>query len=204
MTDDSHNPPPMPEDELAPEWLRLAYSRGYFPMPDPESDEILWFHPDPRAIIPLDGLHVSRSLKRSLRRQRFTWSINRDFAGVIRACADRKETWIDDRFIAAYTRLHHEGEAHSLEVWQDDKLVGGLYGVSMGGAFFAESKFHRVTDASKAALYYLVQHMKQREMSLLEVQFITEHLRTLGAITIPRSDYLVQLFAALQQPVRFD
>ena len=172
-------------------------------MPDPRSGEILWFHPDPRAILPLADFHVSRSLARRLKKASFTISTNRAFAAVMEACADRQETWINAEFLRAYQELHAEGDAHSIEVWQDDQLVGGTYGVALGGAFFAESMFHRVTDASKIALFGLVQQMQQRGMSLLEVQFLTPHLASLGAINISRAQYLRQLQAALELEVSF-
>jgi leucyl/phenylalanyl-tRNA---protein transferase len=189
---------------LTPELLLAAYKHGYFPMPHPETEEIIWFNPDPRAIIPLDGFHCSRSLKRSLRRSQFHVTIDKDFSGVLAGCAERPETWINDEIWEAYERLHQHGHAHSLEIWQNDELVGGTYGVAIGGAFFAESKFHRVTDASKAALYFLVEHLRAKGFSLLEVQFLTPHLRTLGAIQIPARDYEQRLQRALRQSVSFE
>ena len=183
--------------------LRLAYSQGYFPMPHPDSGEILWFHPDPRAILPLDGFHVSRSFKRTLEKMPFEVTIDKDFAGVMAGCATRPETWINDLFKRTYGALHAEGDAHSVEVWQAGNLVGGVYGVALHGAFFAESKFHRVTDASKVALYHLVEHLKRRGMTLLEVQFITPHLESLGVVEIPRTQYMRRLRAALEKRVSF-
>ncbi len=188
---------------LTPELLLAAYRHGYFPMPHPETEEIIWFNPDPRAIIPLDGFHCSRSLKRSLRRSNFLVTIDKDFSGVLAGCAERAETWINTEITEAYERLHQHGDAHSLEIWQNDQLVGGTYGVAIGGAFFAESKFHRVTDASKAALYFLVEHLRAKGFSLLEVQFLTPHLRTLGAIQIPARDYEQRLQRAVRQSVSF-
>ncbi len=189
---------------LTPELLLAAYRHGYFPMPHPETEEIIWFNPDPRAIIPLDGFHCSRSLKRSLRRSNFLVTIDKDFSGVLAGCAERAETWINTEITEAYERLHQHGDAHSLEIWQNDQLVGGTYGVAIGGAFFAESKFHRVTDASKAALYFLVEHLRAKGFSLLEVQFLTPHLRTLGAIQIPARDYEQRLQRAVRQSVSFE
>ncbi len=189
---------------LTPELLIAAYRHGYFPMPHPETEEIIWFNPDPRAIIPLDGFHCSRSLKRSLRRSNFLVTIDKDFSGVLAGCAERAETWINTEITEAYERLHQHGDAHSLEIWQNDQLVGGTYGVAIGGAFFAESKFHRVTDASKAALYFLVEHLRAKGFSLLEVQFLTPHLRTLGAIQIPARDYEQRLQRAVRQSVSFE
>lgn len=189
---------------LTPELLLAAYRHGYFPMPHPETEEIIWFNPDPRAILPLDGFHCSRSLRRSIRRSNFQVSIDKDFSSVMAGCAERSETWINAEITKAYERLHRHGAAHSLEIWQNGELVGGTYGVAIGGAFFAESKFHRVTDASKAALYYLVEHLRAKGFSLLEVQFITPHLRTLGAIQIPARDYEQRLQRAVRQSVCFE
>jgi leucyl/phenylalanyl-tRNA--protein transferase len=183
--------------------LRMAYAQGYFPMPHPDTGEIVWFRPDPRAVLPLDGFKASRSLLRSIRRSGFRVSYDTAFPEVMRGCADREETWITDEFLAAYGRLHREGDAHSVEIWQGPNLVGGVYGVSLGGAFFAESKFHRVTDASKAALYYLVERLRARGYGLLEIQFLTPHLETLGAIEIPDAEYQARLSAALQLAPKF-
>jgi leucyl/phenylalanyl-tRNA---protein transferase len=183
--------------------LRQAYAQGYFPMPHPHSNELLWLSPDPRAIIPLDGLHVSRSLERTMRRGHLTVTYDNDFAGVMQGCSERPDTWITDEFKVAYQRLHQEGYAHSVEIWQDGKLVGGVYGVALHGAFFAESKFHRVTDASKMAIVKLVERMKICGMELLEVQFLTEHLKTLGTIEVPRRHYMQLLSRALSSPAKF-
>lgn len=191
------------EQALHPNVLRLAYAQGYFPMPEPKTGEILWFHPDPRAIIPLDKFHVSRSLARSLRRAQFKITFNQAFAEVMQGCADRAETWINADFLQAYQSLHLAGDAHSVEVWQDNRLVGGTYGVSLGGAFFAESMFHRRNDASKIALFHLIQRMRERSMSLLEVQFVTPHLASLGAVEISRQKYLELLRQALRCKVSF-
>ncbi len=188
---------------LTTELLRLAYAQGYFPMPHPDSGEIYWFNPDPRTLIPLDGLHISRSLRRTLRRVPFTVTIDQDFAGVMRGCADRDETWITAEFHDAYNALHAEGDAHSVEVWLDGALVGGTYGVAVAGAFCAESMFHRVTDASKVALVHLVGHLSRQGMQLLEVQFLTPHLASLGAIQLPRQGYLQRLQQALACNGRF-
>ena len=188
---------------LDPRILRIAYARGWFPMPDPDTGEIHWYQPDPRAIIPLEGFHASRSLLRSMRKQNLRASIDEDFVSVMRGCAARPETWITPEFEAAYTALHQAGEAHSVEIWSGSELVGGVYGVSLGGAFFAESKFHRVRDASKMALFHLVQHMRARGMTLLEVQFLTPHLASLGAVLISNEDYMGRLAAALAMPDLF-
>jgi leucyl/phenylalanyl-tRNA---protein transferase len=183
--------------------LRQAYAQGYFPMPHPHSGELMWLSPEPRAIIPLSGFHVSRSLQRTLRSGHLRATVDVDFAGVMQGCSERDDTWITDEFKAAYLQLHLEGNAHSVEIWQDQELVGGVYGVSLNGAFFAESKFHRVTDASKVALFYLVERLNSCGLELLEVQFLTEHLATLGAVEISRSDYMMRLRSALHSSARF-
>ena len=189
---------------LAAETLLSAYAQGFFPMPDPEdptAEKILWFHPDPRAILPLDGFRVSRSLARTIRRGGFLLTLNRAFETVMRACANRDETWITEAFVVAYCDLHRRGFAHSLEVWSGDgkELWGGVYGVTLGGAFFAESMFHRRTDMSKVALYALTEHLRAKGYELLEVQFLTPHLERLGAIEIPRETYLDRLASALRK-----
>lgn len=178
--------------------LLVAYTNGFFPMPHPQTEEICWFNPDPRAIIPLDQFHVSRSLRRTLRKGVFTATIDKDFAGVIAGCASREETWINREIREAYTQLHRDGYAHSLEVWHDDQLAGGVYGVALGGAFFAESKFHTVADASKAALYFLVEHLRSNGFQLLEVQFLIPHLARLGAKEISAVEYHERLGKALK------
>lgn len=172
-------------------------------MPDGNSREILWFRPDPRAIIPLDGFHVSRSLRRKLNKQVFTVSFDKAFSDVMKGCAEHPETWINQEFMDVYGQMHRLGLAHSVEVWSNQELVGGTYGVCLGGAFFAESKFHRKTDASKLALYYLVEHMQRQGLTLLECQFLTPHLESLGAIEVSDHDYLKLLKEALKLEVSF-
>lgn len=179
--------------DLAPGTILTAYSSGYFPMPVNRSD-IGWFHPNPRGILPLAELHVSRSMRRSLRRYRTT--INMAFDEVLVACADpsRPQGWIDKRIIRAYTQLHRMGWAHSIEVWDDDGLAGGLYGLAIGGLFAGESMFHRRTDASKVALVRLVELLREPTgNALLDVQWVTPHLSSLGARSITRLDYVRRL-----------
>lgn len=183
--------------------LVLAYSQGFFPMPHPETEEICWFNPDPRAIIPLDQFHASRSLKRSVRKQRFTFSIDQAFSMVMAGCADRNDTWINKEIKSVYEDMFRRGLAHSFEVWQDGQLVGGLYGVSLGRAFFAESKFHKATDASKAALWVLVETLNELRCELLEVQFLTRHLASLGAVELSNFDYQKRLSKALTSTVTY-
>jgi leucyl/phenylalanyl-tRNA--protein transferase len=186
-------------DSLSPELLLAAYRGGYFPMPDPDTEEILWFNPDPRAIIPLDQFHVSRSLRRTAKKGLFEISFDRNFAGVIEGCADRPATWISADIKRAYLRLFELGFGHSVEVWGDDgTLLGGLYGLSQGGVFHAESMFSRSKDASKIALWALTGRMKDCGLSLLEVQFMTPHLKSLGAVNISKNKYIQLLTGCLQ------
>jgi leucyl/phenylalanyl-tRNA--protein transferase len=188
---------------LSPQLLIYAYSNGYFPMPDPGTGQVGWFRPDPRAIIPLDGFHASRSLMRKVKKNVFSVTIDQAFTDIMKACAARPGTWITPEFIGAYTELFRRGYAHSVEVWHGKNLAGGLYGVSLSGAFFAESMFHTETDASKLALLHLVDRMKARGMSLLEVQFLTPHLASLGAIEVADEVYLKLLQQALASASRF-
>jgi leucyl/phenylalanyl-tRNA--protein transferase len=162
-----------------------------------DAQDLFWVEPRNRAIIPLHKFHVSRSLRRTIHSGRFTVSRDRDFAGVIAACAERKETWINAEIERAMLALHGSGHAHSIEVWQDHSLVGGLYGVKLGRAFFGESMFSRATDASKVALAWLVARLRAGNFTLLDCQFMTEHLASLGAVSIPREAYVALLSAAL-------
>lgn len=194
--------------QLTPEWLLDAYSHGIFPWPVGRDDlPVPWFSPDPRAIIELDGLYVSRRLRRTCRSGRFEATCDRDFTGVMRGCAEGPGrlggTWITRAMVAAYTRLHKLGHAHSVEVWHEGSLAGGVYGVSVGGLFAAESMFYRVTDASKVALVHLVTHLRARGFSLLDIQQLTPHTARLGAVEIPRREYLERLADALSQPASF-
>ncbi|UCD28807.1 MAG: leucyl/phenylalanyl-tRNA--protein transferase [Planctomycetota bacterium] len=187
---------------LTPEVLVAAYSQGIFPMD--VDGTIQWFSPDPRAIIDLDEFHIPRTLRPLYRRGQFEIRINTCFDRVIRACSDRSEgTWISDEIIGAYTQLHQLGLAHSVESFQDTELVGGLYGVAIGGAFFGESMFHYRADASKVTLVALVERMRDRGYVLLDVQFITEHLQRFGARAIPREEYLERLKVALEVDASF-
>jgi leucyl/phenylalanyl-tRNA--protein transferase len=190
-------------DQLAPQFLLEAYRIGIFPMAEPDG-QIYWYSPDPRAVIDLNHFHVPRTLRQRTRQRRFQIRVNSAFEQVIRACADRPEgTWISPQIIDAYVRLHQMGAAHSVESWQDDRLVGGLYGVALAAAFFGESMFHRVTDASKVALAWLLQHLADRGFLLLDVQFLTEHLTRFGAHNISRHEYLRLLDLALAKNCRF-
>jgi leucyl/phenylalanyl-tRNA--protein transferase len=183
---------------LDPRLLLQGYATGIFPMADSrDAAELFWVEPRNRAIIPLEGFHLSRSLRRTLRSGRFSVSHDRDFGALITACADRSETWINAELEQAMLSLHASGHAHSVEVWHEDSLVGGLYGVKLGRAFFGESMFSRMTDASKVALAFLVARLKVGNFTLLDCQFMTEHLASLGAITVPRETYVALLSAAL-------
>ncbi len=189
--------------DLTPKCLLSAYAAGVFPMAD-ETEEIHRLAPDPRAIIELEELKISRSLRAVVKRGDLTITIDRAFTETMAACADRAEgTWISTDIAAAYGQLHRLGFGHSVEAWQGSELVGGLYGVAIGGAFFGESMFHRVADASKAALVHLVHRMRDRGMVLLDVQFMTDHLRSLGAREIPRSDYERRLHDAVRMRKSF-
>lgn len=189
---------------IDPALLVHAYRQGIFPMAM-EDGEIGWFSPDPRGILPLDAVHLSSRLARVIRSGRFEVAIDRDFEAVMRACAaDREDgTWISEEIIASYVALHQAGMAHSVETWREGRLAGGLYGVHLGGAFFGESMFHVETDASKVALAALVTRMRDRGLSLLDIQWVTPHLAQFGAIEIPRHDYLARLASALVQPCTF-
>jgi leucyl/phenylalanyl-tRNA--protein transferase len=186
--------------DLEPGTLLAAYRRGLFPMRLSRGGPLGWWAPSPRGVIPLGGLRVSRSLRRSTRR--FAVTVDTGFTEVMRACGDqrRPDGWIDESFIAAYTRLHELGWAHSVEVWSTDGLVGGLYGVAIGGLFAGESMFHTETDASKVALVALVERLRAGGGTLLDVQWCTAHLASLGAIEISRDDYATRLADAIHRP----
>jgi leucyl/phenylalanyl-tRNA---protein transferase len=183
---------------LDPALVVRAYRQGVFPMAM-EDGSIGWFSPDPRGIIPLDRFRVPARLARVVRQGRFEIAIDRGFEDVMRACAERPDdgTWISDDIIQCYTALHRLGLAHSVETWRGGRLVGGLYGVHLGGAFFGESMFHRETDASKVALAALVDRLRRQDFRLLDVQWLTPHLAQFGAVEIPRRDYLRLLKDAL-------
>ena len=196
---------------LAPDWMLEGYRRGIFAMPIriDRRRMLAWISPDPRGIIELDGLHVSRRLARRLKRGEFQFTVDRAFAGVVEGCAaprrddDEEDVWLTLSMQNAYLSLHELGYAHSVEVWQDGRLVGGVFGIAIGGLFAGESMFHRVTDASKAALAALVPYLASRGYSLLDVQWTNAHTRSLGAIDIPRTQYVIRLAKALEQDVSF-
>jgi leucyl/phenylalanyl-tRNA---protein transferase len=187
---------------IDPELLLQGYRLGVFPMAM-EDDSIQWFSPDPRAILPLEDFHVPHALRRLVRKKVFGTTIDNAFSKVIEACAKREDTWINLEIIESYTRLHEVGCAHSVEAWKDGRLAGGLYGVAVGGAFFGESMFHHVTDASKIALAALVEHLRARKFALLDTQWLTPHLQQFGGIEISRNHYLRLLDRAVDLPRNF-
>jgi leucyl/phenylalanyl-tRNA--protein transferase len=187
---------------LDPRLLLQGYASGIFPMADSrDAPDLFWVEPRHRAIIPLDGFHLSRSLRRTLRSGRFSVTLDRDFPAVILACAERDETWINGEIEQAVLALHASGHAHSIEVWNGEALVGGLYGVKLGRAFFGESMFSRERDASKVALAWLVARLKVGGFTLLDCQFMTAHLASLGAISVSRDAYVALLAGALGSTV---
>ena len=193
--------------DLSPERLLDAYSHGIFPWPVSDEEAMLWWSPDPRAILPLDRLYISKRLRRTLRSGKFKVTCDQAFAEVIASCASgpgrEGGTWLTDEMIAAYTQFHKLGHAHSIEVWYGGKLAGGTYGIAIGGVFAAETMFYRVRDASKVALAHLVAHLNARGYQLLDVQQWTPHTGRLGVIEIPRAKYLEHLAKAVEQQVTF-
>lgn len=194
-------PPPKPEP-ITPRILLRAYAAGLFPMAEDAGDDALyWFDPHERGIFPLDGLIVSKSLAKTIRARKFEIRIDSDFAGVLAGCAEsrpgREKTWINRSIALLFAELFEMGFVHTVEAWRDGQLVGGLYGLALGGAFFGESMFHRAADASKVCLTYLVARLRRGGFSLLDAQFVTPHLESLGAIEITRADYREKLDAAL-------
>jgi leucyl/phenylalanyl-tRNA---protein transferase len=190
--------------DLRPQRLIQAYRSGVFPW-YAAGEPICWWSPDPRAIFELDGLYISRRLARTLRSGRFQVTINQAFGGVIRGCAEARAegTWITPEMIEAYETLHHRGHAHSVEVWEAGELAGGLYGVAIGGLFAGESMFTRRRDASKVALAHVVERLQQRSFQLFDIQLLSAHTASLGAVEIPRKDYLERLRQALAHSPRF-
>lgn len=190
--------------ELTPDLLLHAYTSGIFPMSEHRDDpDVFWVEPRRRGIFPLDGFRISRSLARALRRGDYTVTINDDFAGVLEGCADREDTWISGKISDLYMQLHATGFAHSIEVRSGHNLVGGVYGVALGGAFFGESMFSRQTNASKIALAWLMAHLRNGGFHLFDTQFLTPHLASLGGIEISRAAYRSLLAEALAHPANF-
>lgn len=184
---------------LTPSQVIHGYSMGIFPMAVPEEENLIyWFEPKKRGIMPLDGLKVSKSLKKRIDKQEFHVTMNKDFKGVVKACSERKETWISEDIQAVYAELHETGWAHSVECWQEGQLVGGLYGVAIKKAFFGESMFHKKTDASKVALFYLIEWLRGNGFDLLDMQYLTDHLASMGGIEITQKKYLTLLNNAIK------
>ncbi|MDO6590292.1 leucyl/phenylalanyl-tRNA--protein transferase [Loktanella sp. D2R18] len=191
--------------DLSAELLLSAYAQGVFPMSEGRDDPALfWVDPKMRGVLPLDGFRISRSLAKTLRRGHFKISFNTAFTKVVQGCADRDETWINGTIFDLYATLHARGDAHSVEVWEDRRLVGGAYGVALGAAFFGESMFSQATDASKVALAYLVDRLHIGGFTLCDTQFITDHLASLGAIEVTRATYHMLLADALKRPASFN
>ena len=189
---------------LTPEILLRAYSIGIFPMADGRDDPVIhWVDPKRRGVFPLDGFHISRSLAKHILTADYRVSVDEAFTEVVEGCADRPETWINAEITGLYTALHQMGFAHSLEVWQGDALIGGVYGVTLGAAFFGESMFSRQTNASKTALAYLTHRLRAGGFQLFDTQFLTPHLASLGAVEIPRAEYQRRLSRAAQGQASF-
>lgn len=189
--------------DLEPSTLVAAYRAGVFPWP--HDDWLPWFSPDPRAIIPVGGLHVSRRLARTIRQRRFRVTIDADFQNVMLRCSEERTdgVWITDAMVVAYCRLHEMGWAHSVETWEGGRLVGGLYGVSIGGLFTAESMFHRVPDASKVAMVGFMAQCEREGIELVDIQVLTDHTRSMGGVEMEKSEYLDRLARAVAKDVRF-
>ncbi|WP_299690641.1 leucyl/phenylalanyl-tRNA--protein transferase [uncultured Tateyamaria sp.] len=194
----------MNDPALTPAMLLRGYANGIFPMAETRDDpEVFWVDPKRRGVLPLDGFHMSRSLARAMRRSTWTLQLDRDFEAVVDGCADRTDTWINPEIRRLYFALHLRGHAHSFEIWDGAALIGGVYGVAMGAAFFGESMFSRRTNASKMALAGAVDHLRRGGFALFDTQFLTAHLASLGGIEISRAEYRRQLADALERPGQF-
>jgi leucyl/phenylalanyl-tRNA--protein transferase len=192
-----------PKDLLKPDNMLRLYASGAFPMADSKTGNINWYLPEIRTIIPLDNFNIPRSAKKEIEENNFEIKFDTDFEGVVAGCADRDSTWISEELINAYRRLKKRGYIHTVEAWKDGKLVGGLYGVTFRGAFFGESMFSKVSQASKAALVSLLKHLKEKDFVLLDVQYMTEHLRMFGAIEISFEEYTKLLHKAYEKMCEF-
>lgn len=188
---------------LKPENMISLYSKGAFPMADEKTGSINWYLPETRCIIPLDNFNIPRSLKKILNQKTFEIKYNYDFISVVKECANRESTWISEELIEAYVRLQKQGYIKTIETWKDNTLVGGLYGISFRGAFFGESMFSKVSQASKVALIHLIYHLKEKNFVLLDVQFMTEHLRMFGAIEISWDEYQTKLLESYTRNCEF-
>ena len=192
-----------PKELLKPDNMLRLYASGAFPMADAETGNINWYLPDIRTIIPLDNFNIPRSTKKSIDDENFEIRFDTDFEGVLEGCADRESTWISEELKDAYRRLNKRGHIHTVETWKDEKLVGGLYGVTFRGAFFGESMFSKVSQASKAALAALLKHLKEKDFVLLDVQYMTEHLKMFGAIEISFEKYTKMLHKSYARECEF-
>lgn len=198
----------MKKQKITPDMILMAYSRGMFPMADSaEADDVYWYDPELRGQLPIHALHVPKKLKKFIRKDVYKVSFNEAFSDVIYACSDiypgREETWINAQIREVFESLHWAGHAHSVEVWYKDELVGGLYGLAIGGAFFGESMFSIASNASKTALVHLVAHLHKQGFSVLDTQFVNDHLKQFGVYEIPRHEYLQKLERALQSKAQF-
>ncbi len=193
----------MREPTITPAMVRFAYSQGYFPMAESDEGPINWYYPTMRCLMPIEGIRVSRSLARTLKKVPFEVTFDRDFGEVMSSCRRPEDNWISHELIDLYTQIHEEGWAHSCEVWLDGELVGGVYGVAMGSCFCGESMFHRVTDASKVGLFHFVNHLRGLGFTIFDAQFINEHTESLGAYEIPQPEYLARLEVALQNEIQW-
>jgi leucyl/phenylalanyl-tRNA--protein transferase len=191
------------EDLLHPQNMLRLYASGAFPMANNETGEINWFMPEVRAIIPLNNFNIPRTLKKIIKNSNFEFKFDNDFLSVVKNCADRNPTWISDELIEAYLRLKKKGHVHTVETWQNGKLVGGLYGISFRGAFFGESMFSKISQASKAALAQLIEHLVSKDFILLDVQYLTEHLKMFGAVEISFNQYNKILYEAYNRGCEF-
>jgi leucyl/phenylalanyl-tRNA--protein transferase len=192
-----------PKELLKPDNMLRLYASGAFPMADAETGNINWYLPEVRAIIPLDSYNIPRTSKKAIENQKFEIRFDTDFEGVLEGCADRESTWISEELKSAYRRLKKRGRIHTVETWKNGKLVGGLYGVTFHGAFFGESMFSKVSQASKAALAALLKHLKEKDFVLLDVQYMTEHLKMFGAVEITFEEYTKLLRKAYTKECEF-
>lgn len=192
-----------PKELLKPENMIRLYASGAFPMADAKSGGINWYLPEIRTIIPIDNFNIPRSAKKVIDDENFEIKFNTDFEGVLEGCADRESTWISDELKSAYRRLRKRGDIHTVETWKDGKLVGGLYGITFRGAFFGESMFSKASQASKAALVALLKHLKEKDFVLLDVQYMTEHLKMFGAVEISFEEYTRLLYKAYAKACEF-
>lgn len=191
------------KDLLKPEIMIQLYAKGAFPMADEKTGIINWYLPETRCIIPLDNFNIPRSVKKIIDKEYFEFRFNTDFLSIVKGCADRESTWISDELIKAYLKLQRRGHIQTVEVWKDGVIVGGLYGISFRGAFFGESMFSKVSQASKAALAKLIYHLKEKDFVLLDVQYMTEHLKMFGAIEISWSEYQEKLLESYLRNCEF-